>query len=63
MPRLKTVYLCQECGYKAPKWMGQCTGCQAWNSLVEEVEEAVSIALKGRAARAFMLVPTSRRKP
>lgn len=33
----KTVYFCQECGYESSKWMGQCPGCKAWNSFVEEV--------------------------
>lgn len=32
----KTVYFCQECGYESSKWMGQCPGCKAWNSFVEE---------------------------
>ena len=31
----KTVFVCQECGYDSPKWMGQCI-CGAWNSMVEE---------------------------
>jgi DNA repair protein RadA/Sms len=32
----KTVFVCQECGAQAPKWMGRCADCGAWNSLVEE---------------------------
>ena len=35
--KLKTVYVCQECGYTTPKWMGQCPGCNAWNTFIEEV--------------------------
>ena len=31
-----TVFFCQECGYESAKWMGQCPGCRAWNTLVEE---------------------------
>ena len=31
----KTVFVCQECGYESPKWIGQCV-CGAWNSFVEE---------------------------
>lgn len=38
MPKKKkTVYVCQECGYDAPKWLGRCPGCGAWNTMVEEV--------------------------
>ncbi|MBR2548048.1 MAG: DNA repair protein RadA [Eubacterium sp.] len=33
--KTKTVYVCQECGYESPKWMGQCI-CGAWGSFVEE---------------------------
>lgn len=36
MARKKTVYVCQECGYDAPKWLGRCPGCGAWNTMVEE---------------------------
>jgi DNA repair protein RadA/Sms len=35
MPKVNTVFVCQECGYESPKWMGQCI-CGAWNSFVEE---------------------------
>ena len=30
------VFFFQECGYESSKWMGQCPGCRAWNSFVEE---------------------------
>src|SRR5215204_5412245 len=32
----RTVFVCQECGSQAPKWLGRCPDCGAWNSLVEE---------------------------
>ncbi len=35
--KLKTVYICNECGYESAKWMGQCQGCRKWNTLSEEV--------------------------
>ncbi len=31
----KTVFVCQECGYESPRWMGQCI-CGAWNTMVEQ---------------------------
>jgi DNA repair protein RadA/Sms len=31
-----SAYHCSECGLEVAKWHGQCPGCQAWNSLVEE---------------------------
>ena len=33
----KTAFFCQNCGSHFPKWLGQCSGCKEWNSLVEEV--------------------------
>ncbi|SPN73224.1 DNA repair protein RadA,RecA-superfamily ATPases implicated in signal transduction,DNA repair protein RadA,KaiC [Chlamydia serpentis] len=32
----KTQWTCNQCGATTPKWLGQCPGCQTWNSLVEE---------------------------
>ena len=32
----KAVFVCQECGAQSPKWVGRCTDCGAWNSMVEE---------------------------
>ncbi|MBR4166028.1 MAG: AAA family ATPase, partial [Lachnospiraceae bacterium] len=32
----KSVFFCQSCGYESAKWMGQCPGCHAWNTMVEE---------------------------
>lgn len=37
MPKKRrTVYVCQECGYETPKWLGKCPGCGAWNTMAEE---------------------------
>ncbi|MBA4536988.1 DNA repair protein RadA [Bacillus aquiflavi] len=38
MSKRKTKYICQECGYESPKWMGKCPGCNQWNKMVEEIE-------------------------
>lgn len=32
----KTVYVCTECDYQAPKWLGCCPNCKSWNTFVEE---------------------------
>src|SRR4051794_17921821 len=34
--RHRTVYRCTECDAQAPKWLGRCTECGAWSSLVED---------------------------
>lgn len=36
MSKAKTHFVCQVCGYQAPKWLGRCPGCQQWNTFVEE---------------------------
>ena len=33
----KTNYVCRDCGYETPKWLGRCPGCGAWNSFEEQV--------------------------
>ena len=37
MAKIKTSYVCQNCGYQSPKWLGKCTSCNEWNTLVEEI--------------------------
>lgn len=37
MAQTKSIYTCQNCGTQTPKWMGKCSTCNEWNSLVEEV--------------------------
>jgi DNA repair protein RadA/Sms len=32
----RSAFVCQQCGHAAPRWLGQCPGCEAWNTLVEE---------------------------
>jgi len=36
LAKSKRFYLCKACGHKAPKWMGQCPGCQQWGSMDEQ---------------------------
>ncbi|MBM7615340.1 DNA repair protein RadA [Alkaliphilus hydrothermalis] len=37
MAKTKSKFLCQECGYESPKYMGRCPGCNNWNTMEEEV--------------------------
>ncbi len=37
MPKTKTTFFCQNCGTQYPKWIGQCSSCKQWNTIVEEV--------------------------
>ncbi|MCS7236115.1 MAG: DNA repair protein RadA [Armatimonadota bacterium] len=35
---MRVQYVCQQCGFRTPRWLGRCPNCDAWNSMVEEVE-------------------------
>ena len=37
MSKVKKAWFCQECGYESAKWLGRCSSCGAWNSMIEEV--------------------------
>ncbi|MCL2323360.1 MAG: hypothetical protein FWC47_14810, partial [Oscillospiraceae bacterium] len=32
MVKIKTFYICQQCGFETLKWLGKCPECGAWNS-------------------------------
>ena len=34
--KIKTVYICSECEYESPKWLGKCPKCNSWNTFVED---------------------------
>ena len=40
--KAKTQFVCQQCGTVYAKWIGQCTNCHAWNSLIEQIMESES---------------------
>jgi DNA repair protein RadA/Sms len=37
MSKAKLTFCCQTCGTLYPKWTGQCTGCNEWNTIIEEI--------------------------
>ena len=42
MAKVKTLYVCQQCGYQSVKWLGRCPDCNNWNTLVEETQVSES---------------------
>ena len=47
--KVTSMFFCQECGYESVKWMGQCPGCHAWNTLVEErITPSAAGSLQGK---------------
>ncbi len=35
----KVQFVCQNCGYVSPKFLGRCPNCGKWNTMVEEIEQ------------------------
>ena len=33
----KLIFICQNCGYQTPKWLGKCPDCGQWDSISEEI--------------------------
>ncbi len=48
--KIKTVYICEECGYESVKWQGQCPSCKKWDTLREEVISAENNPSRGAPA-------------
>ncbi len=42
MPKTQTQFVCNECGYTSPKWLGRCPDCGKFNTLIEEAAPPVS---------------------
>lgn len=55
MPKIKSVYICQECGYESLKWLGKCPDCNNWNSLVEEVRDTQKTVSKSKDTKIKVL--------
>ena len=51
MAKSKTQYICSDCGYQSPKWMGKCPGCNKWNTLIETIVNDEPSPHKPSAAR------------
>lgn len=39
MAKSKTIYVCSECGYETPRWLGKCPDCGSWNTLTEQAAQ------------------------
>lgn len=53
--KAKTTFLCQECGYESPRYLGKCPSCGRWNTFVEEkvpskTDSRSRVSIKGSAA-------------
>ena len=53
----KNVFVCGECGYETPRWLGRCPQCGSWNTIVEE--ERVSLKAPAAPSKAVALKDVS----
>ena len=50
MPRGKSSFLCRECGYVSPGWLGRCPGCGSWNTIDEAAPQVSAFPRKAGGA-------------
>lgn len=43
MAKIKSIYVCSDCGYESPKWFGKCPGCGEWNTMNEELPNSTPL--------------------
>jgi len=54
--KIKTLFICSQCGYQSVKWLGKCPDCHEWESMVEEVVESFSkVQSQGQVAKPLPL--------
>ena len=41
MAKKKTIFECQACGFQSPRWMGKCTSCNQWETMVELTSDQI----------------------
>lgn len=51
MPKAKTIFFCQNCGFESSKWMGQCPACKEWNSFAEEPQASTKKTAAGNVRK------------
>jgi DNA repair protein RadA/Sms len=51
--RAKSLFVCSACGAESARWLGQCPGCNEWNTLLEQA------AVAKRSHRAGSLVESA----
>ncbi|MBO9319172.1 MAG: DNA repair protein RadA, partial [Chloroflexus sp.] len=50
MAKIRTIFVCQQCGAQQSRWMGKCPECGAWDSLVEQLVTPPRATGSGRAS-------------
>lgn len=51
MAKAKSVFVCNECGYESPKWLGKCPACNSWNTFFEQKIVETKSSATGKAIK------------
>ena len=51
MAKAKSVFVCNECGYESPKWLGKCPACNSWNTFFEQKIVETKSSTTGKAIK------------
>ncbi|OJU87631.1 DNA repair protein RadA [Candidatus Saccharibacteria bacterium 49-20] len=60
MVKVKTQFVCQQCGATYGKWQGRCDNCGEWNTLIEQVPTSTaqsSVAKAGQSGKKLNVQP------
>ncbi|HPT45610.1 MAG TPA: DNA repair protein RadA [Candidatus Rifleibacterium sp.] len=58
MAKARTRYVCQTCGQNFPKWQGQCSGCEEWNTLAAEIEQPAARRVPNALSGSISVIQT-----
>ena len=58
MAKLKTKFVCQNCGASYPKWSGRCENCGEWNTLLEQTPESTGKSAVSKSANSGRILST-----
>ena len=62
MAKKKTLFECQACGFQSPRWMGKCTSCDQWETMIELSSDQIKF-LKETSGSSASGSPLPRAKP
>lgn len=59
MPKVRTSWICQQCGAISPAYLGRCPGCGEWHTMVETIDEKPGTSSHGKRVGRAQLQPLS----
>ncbi|MBD3789829.1 MAG: DNA repair protein RadA [Campylobacterales bacterium] len=61
MAKKKTLFECQACGFQSPRWMGKCTSCDQWDTMIELSTDQIKFLQE--TSKAISSSPIGKAKP